>query len=168
MRPTVGASQVRTDKQRIYVSMRILETNGKLEPSLLGDVSGPKVDGVDGNYRTTVSVRIGYDTCFIEATLQLLNCLLDFWFHREIALLGVVVAGSSKERLVYLQIDLIGVAEDPLLAVVLNSSQLKVQLYSHPLANGCFFYFQPRDRRIPELDRFAVDGDFKWLCEHIL
>ncbi len=81
MRSTVGTSQVRTYKQRIDVCMRILKANGKLKPSLLGDVSRPKVDRVDGNYRTAVSVRIGYNTCFIEAKPQLLNCLLDFWFH---------------------------------------------------------------------------------------
>ena len=69
MRSTVGTSQVRTYKQWINVSMRILETYGKLKPSLLGGVSRSKVDGVDGNYRTAVSVRIGYDTCFIEAKL---------------------------------------------------------------------------------------------------
>ena len=61
VRSPVGTGQVGADKQRVDISVRILEADRELDPSMLWDVSRPKIDGVDRYERTAVTFSVGHD-----------------------------------------------------------------------------------------------------------
>ena len=130
---SVRAYYVRADEQRVDVGIRILEADRELDPGVSWRVRGPKIDRVYGYCCAAVSFGMYRDLSFTKTAPQFVHCLLNLWFHFSKAPLRVVVTGGGDKRLVFPNVDLFGVSNDPVLAVSLDCGQLEVQGNGHLL-----------------------------------